>query len=366
MHMTQQQRRGQHIASLLARVALLKRENALLRALSSAHQQPGPLFRFGVIADVQYCDIPDGSSFDGLTKRFFRGALHCLRKAVEEWSVPGSGISFVAQLGDIIDNQCQLHKQTDADFATVWAEFERLPRSMPVYNCIGNHELYNFTRAELAAGPLNTAPAPRGLEYYAFTPAPGWRFLVLDPYQEAIIGWEDGSTQHGAALAKLRAHNQNDVLGACDWTAGLQGDDRRWVPYNGGLGAAQIAWMRAELQTATDAGERVVMLSHVLLNPAAAGGTTMAWDFDEVNSAMEGLQDCVVAVLCGHDHKGGYARDEGSGTHHVTFPSPLNCGSSDECHATVEVYTDRLSILGRGIVPSRELFFDVAKPPPRL
>jgi hypothetical protein len=49
-----------------------------------------------------------------------------------------------------------------------------------LYNLIGNHELYNFTREELAQ-KLNTAP--KGKEYYEFFPHEGWRFLVLDPYQ---------------------------------------------------------------------------------------------------------------------------------------------------------------------------------------
>jgi manganese-dependent ADP-ribose/CDP-alcohol diphosphatase len=355
MSTTAPQQQQQRIAALLDQVGALTRENAAMRALSAAAQQVQPLFRFGVIADVQYCDIPDGASFDGTTKRYFRGALDCLRKAVAEWAAPGSGVSFVAQLGDIIDNQCQANKQTAADFGAVMGALEPLARrSVRLYNCIGNHELYNFSRAELASGPLRTV-GPEGVEYYSFRPAPGWRFLVLDPYQEAIIGWAPGSAQHGAALAKLRAHNPNDVLGACDWGAGLTGDARRWVPYNGGLGAAQLAWMRAELQAATAAAERVVLLSHVLLHPAAAGGTTMAWDFDEAAAAMEGLEGCVAAVLCGHDHVGGYVRDAKTGIHHVTFQSPLNCGSSDMCHATVEVFADRLSIRGRGIVPSREL-----------
>ena len=44
---------------------------------------------------------------------------------------------------------------------------------------IGNHELYNFSRKELAE-KLNTAR--EGKEYYAYIPKEGWRFLVLDPY----------------------------------------------------------------------------------------------------------------------------------------------------------------------------------------
>ncbi len=56
-------------------------------------------------------------------------------------------------------------------------------------------------------------------------------------------------------------------------TAGLQGDSRRFVPYNGGLGRAQLEWLDQELHEATVASERVVISSHILLDPRAGDGT---------------------------------------------------------------------------------------------
>jgi manganese-dependent ADP-ribose/CDP-alcohol diphosphatase len=67
---------------------------------------------------------------------------------------------------------------------------------------------------------------------------------------------------------------------------------------------------------------------------------------------------CVVAVLAGHLHRGGYAVDE-QGVHHVTLPSPLNF---PECYGMVSVYVDsdttgRLELEGNanGDLPSRSL-----------
>jgi hypothetical protein len=80
----------------------------------------------------------------------------------------------------------------------------------------------------------------------------------------------------------------------------------------------------------------------------------MAWDFQQALDLLHAFPRCVAAVLCGHDHAGGYGEDE-HGVHHVTFPSPLNCGASAECHAVVEVFDDRLVIGGRGICPKKEL-----------
>jgi hypothetical protein len=96
---------------------------------------------------------------------------------------------------------------------------------------IGNHELYNFTREELKT-IFNTEP--EGKPYYSFTPHEGWRFLVLDPYQQAIIGWPKESIEYKESLKLIEAHNPN--LNTRDWKKGLTGLELRWLPYNGGLG----------------------------------------------------------------------------------------------------------------------------------
>jgi manganese-dependent ADP-ribose/CDP-alcohol diphosphatase len=146
------------------------------------------------------------------------------------------------------------------------------------------------------------------------------------------------------------------------------------VPYNGGFGRAQLEWLDQELRAAAVVGERVVLNSHVLLDPRAGDGTwrrivhrrelsatnivrlsgsTATWDFEQ---AMEIIHrySCVAAVLCGHDHPGGYVLDE-RGIHHVTFESPLNCSNGEACSAVVEVYDDRIEIRGLGLVTSRVL-----------
>ena len=60
------------------------------------------MWKFGIIADIQYADIDDGESFMGV-KRYYRHALQAATLAVEEWEQQGDDVLFVAQLGDIID-----------------------------------------------------------------------------------------------------------------------------------------------------------------------------------------------------------------------------------------------------------------------
>ena len=63
--------------------------------------------RFGVVADVQYCDIDDARNFAGTEVRFYRGSLDGARRAAQgfEEARLGRGLDFVAQLGDLIDGQ---------------------------------------------------------------------------------------------------------------------------------------------------------------------------------------------------------------------------------------------------------------------
>ena len=107
----------------------------------------------------------------------------------------------------------------------------------------------------------------------------------------------------------------------------VKGHERRFVPYNGGLGEEQLAWMRMELADAAKAGERVLIMCHVILHPEACGGSTMVWDYPEALDVIRSpeARGCVAAVLCGHDHFGQYHCDE-DGVHHCTFCSPLNKG----------------------------------------
>jgi len=172
-------------------------------------------------------------------------------------------------------------------------------------NLIGNHELYNFDREQLKRR-LHTA-RPGGhtdgaaREYYAVSPCAGWRFLVLDAYQDTVIRPERAvshgeslapseAADHVRGLAILLANNPNlhpdAIKGGSGWFDGLAGHDRRFVPFNGGFGAKQVAWLRGQLAAAAEGSERVVVLCHAILHPGACEGTTMAWDFEAALAAI--------------------------------------------------------------------------------
>lgn len=308
----------------------------MVASAEGSRRRRASALRFGVIADVQYADAPDGANFAGTQIRHYRGALVALRKAVSFWNV--ANVSLVVNLGDTIDGRCRTKDGTSEQcMETVLAEFAGF-RGDRVVHLVGNHELYNFQdRGELHR---RLGTKEKGLEYFSMVFG-DVKAIVLDPYQVAIMS--DDACRRQEALDILKEHNPNDVLNAVDWTKGLSPAKRHFVPYNGALGAEQLAWLREELAKASRASQKVVLLSHLPFSPHACDGTTTSWDRDEVLSLIAEFS-CVKLVLAGHDHKGGYHCCE-RGVHHVTFKSPLNLGEKGRCFGIVEVEGDEARII---------------------
>ena len=304
-----------------------------------------PAFTFGVISDVQWADADDGFNYARTVRRCFRGALQTLRVAVSWWNTLSPHPDFVAQLGDLIDGRNAGLGTSMSAMAQASALLEGAP--CRVYNLVGNHELYNFDRAHLG-DVLEVAPRPTRSEFHAFSPAPGWRVLALDSFQESVIGWPKDDPRHVRAQRMLAENNPNinpsDPGANGNWLVGIKGLRRRFVPYNGALGERQLEWLRGELEAAEREGQRVVILSHAILHPQACDGSTMVWDYAAALKAIR-RSGCVVAVVCGHDHAGGVHRDQ-SGVLHLTLCSPLNKGAEGHAYGLLQFYDDRVELLG--------------------
>merc|ERR1712215_283291 len=195
------------------------------------------VFSFGVIADIQYVDAEDATDFSGKQKRRYRNSLEVVKKAVKKWS-NGDGVEFVAQLGDLIDGKAKANGTVDADCETVLKELSKC-RSKYLINIIGNHDLYNFKRNQLE----NLLQIMReGSTWYSFKPSvvSQLRIVVLDSYDVSTIeGITETTTQK--AVAYLSEMNPNDISSfGVDWSEGLSGTDRRFMPYNGMLSKEQL------------------------------------------------------------------------------------------------------------------------------
>jgi len=234
-----------------------------------------PVLSFGVIADIQYADAEDGQAFSG-TKRYYRHALEAVHMATAAWNEEEGRVAFIAQLGDIIDGRNQRDGTSRTALDTVMKALAASP--VPVQHLIGNHELYNFSRAELPE--IVTPP------YSSHTPFPGWRFIRLDGFEYSTVGWGEGHACMRTAQSLLKAFNPNDCTvtdGSVNWKSGLTGTEQRWLPYNGALGPQQIAWLTKELSDAVFAGEKVVVMCHIPVQPGACVDSCLLWNYEEVS-----------------------------------------------------------------------------------
>jgi predicted phosphodiesterase len=298
--------------NVFRRVAIL-----LLWTASSAFAQDpeGPLFSFGVIADVQYADKPDAGA------RHYRSSLKSLETAVARLNE--ESLRFTVHLGDFID-------EGEASLDRALPVFERLEHDR--VHVLGNHDYY-ASRAEVVRrfGMLSA--------YHSFV-VEGWRFVVLDGLAVSLLGLTEGDDH-----ARDHAQSVLDAL-ARDGSPNAQ-------PWNGGLGERQLGWLRTTLSHARDDGQPVVLFCHLPALEASTEATYLLWDHVKLVQLL-GEFPGVVAYFNGHDHGGGYAQS--GAIHYVTIPGMVEA-PMQSAFAVVDVYADHLAVRGFGKVPSRTLRF---------
>ena len=158
-----------------------------------------PVFRFGVIADVQAAD------YETRGQRNYRAAYKSLAQAVADLNK--QDLAFVIQLGDLVDTHEKLEGEDKTPLEKVLPIFNGL--RAPKHHVIGNHDKFKHERGKLVK-QLGMKAA-----YYDFA-RDGWRFIVLD------------------------------------------GTDAGY----GVLGPEQKVWLTRKLGEARKAGERVIVFNH--------------------------------------------------------------------------------------------------------
>merc|ERR1712062_147715 len=250
---------------------------------------------FGVIADIQHADVEDGFDWSGEKRRHYRNSLGVVSAASLRWRE--EKVKFVAQLGDIVDSKAKKNNTSNTDCDKV---LEQLQQSSAEYlvNIIGNHELYNFKRHDLQT-KLQVVKDDH--TWYSFKP---WsdsplRLVVLDSFDISNIeGLSEEKTERAGQILSEKNPNRS-------WSEGLHGTDKRFVP----------------------------------LHPLAANIKNILWNYQAVLDLLV-RSGCVVAVLAGHDHDGGYHHQDG--LHHFTLSSPLHCQEGEVAYGTVGVSQEGL------------------------
>lgn len=317
----------------------MSHENGTVSALEKQ-----PLVSFGVIADVQYADIPDGRSFLGVP-RYYRHSLLVLQRAVQHWNE--KKVKFVINFGDTIDGFCPKERSLTA-FQKVIDEFDAFDG--PVYHMIGNHCLYNLPREQLL--PLLNIASHNGHAYYDFSPIPEVRFVVLDGYDISAIGWPEDHPNTIKAVNFLREKNPNSHKNSPN---GLVGVEKRFLMFNGAVGKEQMEWLDTVLVDATKLNQKVIICCHLPLNAGASSIESLLWNYDEVMEVIHRYK-CIKVCLAGHDHKGGHSVDS-YGVHHRVLEAALECPQGTNAFASIDIFHDSLLVSGADRMESQEMVF---------
>ena len=286
---------SKHLAVLAGWAAI-----AIAAQLPAAETKPAePLFRFGAVADCQYCSK---TSFI----RKYNQSPQKLTACVAEYNK--LDLAFVVHLGDFIDRDFESFDVVSPIFAKLKA---------PRYHVLGNHDF------DVADDKKALVPKRMGLKsrYYDFAHK-GWRFIVIDGNDLSTYAYPKNDPRTKAATAFHRRLK----IGTPTW--------------NGGVGEKQLAWVKAKLEAATKAKERVILFCHFPVHPANIHNL---WNAEAMTKLLANYP-CVAAYLNGHNHAGNYAQQ--GKIHYLTLKGMVD--TSKSAYSVVEVHQDRLEIKGFG------------------
>ncbi|CAF0768189.1 unnamed protein product [Didymodactylos carnosus] len=292
--------------------------------------------------------------------RRYRNALNLLNEACSKWKIihHETPLLFILQLGDIIDGISFKNGKSDQDLKTILEPFNQLKSEIhcQIYHHWGNHDFYNFKREILHSLPLCSFDTKQiyPAHYGTFEVCKHLRIISLDTYETSGLGVDKTSTVYQQAVDMLKKHNSNDNLNE---PGNLRGHQKRFVLFNGGVSDKQLEWLNRQLAEAVENNEKIIITGenqrHNPIHPSACNNMCLLWNYKEVLDILW-QYDCVIAVICGHDHDGGYFRDR-KNIHHLTFSAIVETNPNTNAFATVHVYPDCLLIQGVGRISTYQI-----------
>ena len=282
----------------------------LFISLSTGFSQSTPVLRFGLIADVQYCDCDTNGT------RFYRNSLSKLESAVADLN--NQQVEFTINLGDLVDRNPE-------DLDAVVSRQKLLDSK--VYTTLGNHDYEGVDNNKKLYRKLGLRN-----DYYSFEKR-GWRFIVLNTNEVASysnIGGTSKEQELAIMLDNIRERN------------GKNG--KTW---NGGISSRQMEWLKKLLQNADKNNEKVLIFSHHPLYPAE--GYTALNDVEILETIS--LFSNVRGVISGHHHVGAYGVYKG--IPFITIEGMVET-EKENAYAVVNIYEDKLVITGKSRAKSYE------------
>jgi manganese-dependent ADP-ribose/CDP-alcohol diphosphatase len=203
------------------------------------------------------------------------------------------------------------------------------------YNLSLTAALRRFARRFFQTGDL--------VGYYSIQKS-DYRFIFLDNYDETVLSRT--GPKKAAAEQILSKKNPNYAKGDINSPYPGTGLNRRFVAFNGGIGPTQMNWLRSQLELARKRGEKVVVSSHQPLHPKTTAPICLPFNYPEILKLLQKFNDVVVLTLSGHTHSNGYI--ESKGIHHIVVPAALESKPPIQTFAILEIYEDRIEVLGEG------------------
>jgi manganese-dependent ADP-ribose/CDP-alcohol diphosphatase len=276
-------------------------------------QSQKPIFTFGIIADVQYCNCEPEDT------RFYKMSAVKLREAVN--SFKADSVSFIVNLGDLIDH----------DFESYRPMLDILDSSgLQVYHLTGNHD-YSVEDRYKKRLPL-ALPGKEG--FYSFS-VKNFRFIALNGNEVSTYA-SANKAMVKKAEEYLVALKDSGNINAIDW--------------NGGISQKQLAWLKLQLDDATAKNESVIILCHFPVYPKNVHNLL---NYKEVNSILMNYRN-IIAWFNGHNHTGNYGNF--NMIHFLTMRGMVETEKGNS-FAIVEVYSNKIWIKGAGREKSQILAY---------
>lgn len=292
---------------------VIQNQDSIDEVVDNVTSTEEPVARFGIIADIQYCDC------DTRGQRYYRNALQKLKQSVDHFNK--EEVEFAVNLGDLVD------RDTPHNLDSVLSCLNKL--NAPVYNLAGNHDYENIDNDHLYAALKMPS------EYYSFQ-RNGWRFVMLNTNEIASYSNVDGTWKE-KELLEMRDNIRK--------TTGQNAAE-----YNGGISNRQLQWLQELLENSENKDEKVLIFSHHPLG--CIKGLTALNDQEIVSLASQ--FSCVKALIAGHHHAGAFCETE-------SLPCIVVEGmvetADQNAYGIIELFPDRLILQGYGRVTSRVIHF---------
>jgi len=267
-------------------------------------QTQKPLFSFGIIADVQYCDCePVGT-------RYYSSSLLKLTEAITTFRIDSP--KFLVNLGDLIEKNYSSYNEVFKILDTA---------GFKIYHTIGNHDYSVEPRFKKRIPPLKSSKEG----YYSFN-HDNFRFIILN----------------GNEISIYATNKKSAIKEANDYILKLKNEEKpNAVDWNGGMSTKQLEWLTNQLNSAAQNKEKVFIMCHFPVWPENEHNLL---NYNDVLSILE-KYDNIIAWFAGHNHTGNYGNF--NMIHFVTMKGMVETEDVNS-YAIVEVYKNKIWIKGYG------------------